>query len=400
MTDLLENANEWPSADRLHALEGVKREPLTYEPASPHSFLIDVARSRGLHDEAATKRLSRHAVEMRVNPNNVLGTGGEFTPPGYLIQDYVTAAKIGRHFADLVGSTPIPRGISQINIPRLIDTDILGQDTGVQAANADPTTGNDPTSAYNTSPVVSIAGNLTVSQQLYDQTPSPGFDTIGFTELTKDYNAVMNGQMVNGTGTNGQLTGLANFSFLTANSVSGASVPSGLTGASNMIAALWPLLGQAAANVGNNRGHRPDFWLMAPRRWFAIAGSLDQQSRPIMSPSAQSPDNLQGSITAGGPHAVSNIHGIPVYTEGAIPVTTYAGGAVSGTIGTLADTVYCGRVADTYLFESPPMIQASVNATAGTLQVRLSLHRYVAFVGNLYTSAYGRVTSIPQPTSY
>ena len=104
-------------------------------------------------------------------------------------------------------------------------------------------------------------------------------------------------------------------------------------------------------------------------------------------------------MTAGGPHAVSNIHGIPVYTEGAIPVTTYTGG-VAGTVGALADTVYCGRTSDTYLFESPPMMQASVNATAGTLQVRLSLHRYAAFVGNLYTSAYGRVLNIPQPTNY
>ena len=378
----------------------VTKEPLTYEPDSPHSFLLDVARSKGLNDEKATSRLQRHALETRTNPNNVLGTGGEFAPPGYLIQNYVTAAKIGRHFADLVGSTPIPRGVSQINIPRLVDTDILGQDTTVQAANAESVQTNDPTSAYNTSSVVTISGNLTVSQQLYDQTPAPGFDVIGTTELVKDYNAVLNGQMINGTGSNGQLTGLANFSYLTANTVSGSSVPASLTGASNMIAALWPLMGQAAANVGNNRGHRPDFWLMAPRRWFAIAGSLDQQSRPIMSPAANLPYNVDRPNDLPSPHAVSNIHGIPVYTDGAIPVTTFSGGAASGTVGALADTIYCGRVADTYLFESPPMIQASVNATAGTLQVRLLLHRYVAFVGNLYTSAYGRVTSIPQPTNY
>ena len=383
----------------------VRREPLTYEPDSPNSFLLDIARSKALHDDGATARLERHSLEMavenRTNPNTTLTTGGEFAPPGYLVNLYATAAKIDRRFADLIGSRPIPRGISQINIPRLIDTDVLGQDTGIQAANAEAVASNDPTSAFNTSPVVTISGNLLVSQQLYDLAAAPGFDVIGVSELSKDYDAQLDYQLVNGTGSNGQVTGLANFSYLTANSVSGASVPASLTGASNMIAALWPLLGQAAANVGNNRGRRPDFWLMAPRRWFAIAGSLDQQSRPIMSPAAQAPVPLVPNAEVGStPVPVSNIHGIPVYTDGAIPVTTYSGGAASGTVGALADTVYCGRVADVYLFESAPMIQASVNATAGNLQVRLQLHRYAAFVGNLYTSAFGRVTSIPQPTNY
>ena len=91
---------------------------------------------------------------------------------------------------------------------------------------------------------------------------------------------------------------------------------------------------------------------------------------------------------AGGPHAVANILGIPVYTEGAIP-------AGNGT-----DTIYCGRTGDMWLFESDPMLQTSVNANAGTLEVSLLLHRYAAFVGNAYTSAIARITAIPQPTNY
>jgi hypothetical protein len=376
----------------------VTREPLTYEPLSPHSFLLDIARAEATKDERAKARLERHAVEMRTNPNTTTGTGGEFAPPGYLIDHFTASAKVGRHFADLIGSSPLPRGISQINVPRFIAADILGQETGVTTDGVSEPS-YDPTSGYRTSPVVSIAGGLVVSQQLFDQAGAPGFDVMGSTELTKDYNAQLNGQLITGTGSAGQLTGLANFSYTSGNDVSGASVPTNLTGASNMIAALWPLLGQAAANVGNNRGHRPDFWLMAPRRWFALAASLDQQSRPIMSPSANLPYETAMVGNTPGPHAVSNVHGIPVFTDGAIPVTTYTAG-VAGTIGALADTVYCGRAADLYLFESSPMIQASVNATAGTLQVRLSLHRYVAFVGNLFVSSLGRVKNIPQPTNY
>ena len=369
----------------------VKAEPRVYEPNSPHSFFIDLARSKALHDERATERLERHAVEQRAL-TTTLGNAGEFSPPAYLIEDFATAAKAGRHFADIIGSAPIPRGVSTIYVPRIAGTNILGQDTGAQN-NLEPVPTTDDTTAQNSSPVVTIAGRVVMSQQLFDQAASPGADVIYYTELVKDYNAVLNGQLINGTGTNGQVTGLANFSYLTANSVDGSMVPAGLTGASNMIAALWPLLGQAAANVGNNRGHRPDFWLMAPRRWFSIAGSLDQQSRPVMSPAANAPGVR---MNQDGPTPVSNIHGIPVYTDGAIPVTSYPG----GTVGALADTVYCGRAADTYLFESDPMVQTSVEAASGTLQVSLVWHRYAAFVGNLYTSAYGRVTAIRQPTNF
>ena len=370
----------------------VQREPLTYEERSPHSFFMDLAKREARNDHDAAARLERHAVEMRAT-NTTAGTGGELVPPAYLISSTAVAAKVGRHFAKLIGSNPIPRGVSSIIIPRIVGTNIYGQDTGIQGAQNAAIAGIDDTTASNSSPVVSIAGGVVLSQQQFDLAAAPGADVIYYAELLKDYSAVLNGQLINGTGTGGQLLGLANFTYLTTNTVNGSSVPVSLTGASNMIAALWPLLGQAAANVGNTRGHRPEWWLMAPRRWFAIAGSLDQQSRPIMSPAANAPD----ATDSNSPHAVSNIHGIPVFTDGAIQTTNIAG---SGTVGALADTVYCGRAADMFLFESDPLMQTSVNSTAGSLTVRLNLHRYAAFVGNIYTSALGRVTNIPQPTSF
>ena len=41
-----------------------------------------------------------------------------------------------------------------------------------------------------------------------------------------------------------------------------------------------------------------------------------------------------------------------------------------------------------------------VTAGSGTLQVKLLMHRYAAFVGNIYASALGSVTAIPRPTAY
>ena len=364
----------------------VTREPLTYEETSPYSFFWDLARAEARNDKEARARLAQHSVEMRVTPNGTAGTGGELIPPAWLMGNTTTAAKIGRHLADLIGSRPLPRGVNQINIPRIIGTNILGQDTAIQAAQNSAVQSIDDATAANTSPVVSIAGVINISQQLLDQSPIAGpiGDDIYYTELMKDYDASMSVQIMNGTGTGGQLLGLANFAYPAGHSISGAGV--GIT-SPTAVSALWPLLGQAAAAVGNDRGLRPDFWYMAPRRWFSMASNLDSSGRPISSPSAtatkSSPDPFDD-----GPNSVANVMGIPVFTGGSIPA------------GPIADTIYCARVADMYLYESDARIQTSVNSLGGTLTVRLSYHRYVAFVGNLYTSAIARVTAIPPPTNF
>jgi HK97 family phage major capsid protein len=366
----------------------IRREPLTYEALSPHSFFLDTARAQALGDDTAQERLFRHLLEMDVETradNTTSGTGGEFALPLYLIDHYKIAARAGRPFGDLLNPIPLPRGVQSITVPRTITNNILGSETGVQAGQGGPITEGDPTTGSTTAPVVTIAGSIVVSQQLLDQTPSPGFDVVAYADMVADYNAVLEGQLLNGTGTNGQVLGLSNFSIPAANTVSGASV--GAT-SPTMLTALWPLMGQAFAAIGNNRGLAPEFWLMAPRRWASIAASLDSSSRPIVSPGGGTAHMDHPEMAAGGQSPFGPIHGLPVYCDGAIPA------------GTTADTIYCIRPHDMYLFESTALTQTSVNATAGTLQVRLSLHKYVAFVGNLFTSGVAKVTAIPQPTNY
>ena len=357
----------------------VTREPLTYEKDSPHSFFLDVAKA-AIQDERAMRRIDRHKLEMRTNLNTSTGTGAELSPPAYLIEDFATSAKTGRHFAELIGSNPIPRAAQNIYIPRFISTSTQGQSTAIQPAQGAPVTDSADTTANNSSPVATIAGSITATQQVFDQAGAPGFDVMAFKELNKDYNAALEYQLINGTGSNGQLTGLANFTF--ASSPSQADVSgSGIT----TLTALWPLLGQAAAAVGNNRGHRVEFWVMAPRRWAWIASSLDNSNRPITSPTRwEGPVDEQGP----SPHACGQIFGAPVITSGAI------------TAGATADSVYCGRHADMYLFESDPMVVTQTDVLDGTLQVRIMYHRYAAFIGNLYSTAYGRVKSLPQPSNF
>ena len=376
----------------------IKSEPLTYERHSPHSFFLDAASSRLRHDAASQARLDRHqremqvemavrdagvsrelraqGVEMRVNPNTTLGQGGELSPPLWLIDDahVKTAARAGRTFADLLPNEVLPAGVSSIYVPKIA----LGSSDTIQTAQGDPDADADLTSTSISQPqIVTFAGQTEVSQQLLDMSPH-GFDRWAYLDLAADYNAQLENDLINGSGVSGQMLGLANFTIPASNTIAGSSATT--------IALLWPLLGQAAAAVANNRLLQPEVWLMAGRRWFWIVSSIDSSNRPIASPHSGS-DAAHWPV-AGGYPPVGNIDGLPTYLSGAI------------TAGAVADNAYCVRPNDMFLFESQERYDVVPSPVSGTLQVRLRLHRYAAFVGNIYTSGLGVVAAIPKPASF
>ena len=370
------------------------REPLVYGPDSRASFFQDIALSQIRRDPAAKERLDRHQRQMVVEraervkrdaerfgatmqelearaPSSGLGFGGEFDVPLTMLDKFASAGRAGRTLADLVGSTPLPPGISSIHIPRMT----TGSQAAVQA-DGGSAAAQDVVSVDVVAPVVTIAGEMDVSQQLFDMAPA-GFDTYAFMDLTRAYNRQLDVQMLGGSGINGQLLGVLNVPNI--NSINGAVVTS--------LATMWPLLGQAGAAVGNLRFLPPEVWLMAPRRWFWIASSLDASNRPIASPGngAPQPSKLQ---IAGGAIPVGPVLGLPVYMDGAIPA------------GANPDTTVCLRPSDTYLFEGPPRIIAAPNSGSGTLQIRLSLHRYVAWVPHRYPAAISAIVNTPAPVGF
>ena len=358
----------------------VKREPLTYREDGAHSFFGDLIESnRG--DFEARERITRHAMETRTNPTGTAGTGGEFDPPGWLIDRWAGPARAGRVLADITPTAPLPAGVSSINVPKLT----TGSLTGVQPGQGTPPVSQDWVSTSNKSNVVTIAGQLDVSIQIAEQTPSnPGFDAVAYTDLVRDYNAQLEQQMINGTGTNGQLLGLSNFTVASGHSISGSSV---VTTTTDGVAVLWPLLGQAFAAVGNDRKLAPEAWLLAPRRWAFIASSLDTSHRPIASPHSE--HHLSDSPLGGSAQPVGSLLGVPVYLSGAVIPTAAS-----------ADTAYAIRPSDTVLFEGAPKLMMVVNSLSGTLQVRFSLRRYVAFVGNRFSGGLAMITGMPQPTNF
>ena len=370
-------------------------EPLVYSDESRHSFFRDVILAQIQRDPDASERLARHQKQMvveraerakrdaalfgsvvndleaRANPSSGLGAGGEFDVPLTMLDKFASAGRAGRTLADLVGSTPLPPGISSIHIPRMT--------TGSQATvniDGEAVAQNDIVSTDVVAPVVTIAGQLDVSQQIFDQAPL-GFDTYAYADLNRAYNRVLDVQMVSGTGQSGQLLGVLN--------VPGISTVNGA--ATTNFSALWPQIGQSAAAVGNGRFLPPEVFLMAPRRWFWIASSLDASNRPISSPGNGAPQPTKLAI-AGNAAPIGPLLGIPGYLDGAIPA------------GPSPDSILALRVSDMFLFEGPPRLITAPNPLAGTLQIRMSLHRYVAWVPHRYPASIAAVINLPQPAGF
>ena len=368
------------------------REALVYAEEAPTSFFQDLVRSK-MHDDRATSRLEEHQrqmrveapkdenrleqtadgtdIEYRVAPNSSLGTMGEFDIPLWLVNKFATAGRAGRAFGDLLQPMVLPKGVQSIHTPRMTTGNVANVqvDSGAVAS-------QDVITTDASSNVVTIAGEGNVSQQLLDLSPI-GIDAAWFLDLTRAYNKSLEFQLLYGTGANGQLLGISNIPGI--NSVSGTTATT--------IATTWPLLGQTAAAIGNNRLLPHEAWLVTPRRWFWIASSVDSSNRPISSPGNAGPNSPDLSA-AGGFTPFGPIMGVPVYLDGTIPA------------GASADDAFAVRPSDMFLWESAPRYITAQNPLSGSLQMKLSLHRYVAFIGNRYPNGIAKLTAMPQPTNF
>lgn len=362
----------------------VTREPLTYEYGSKRSFFADLVRAGVRGDQGAKARLEHHQAEVDVETRanrgitTTAGAGGEFAPPLWVIERFSTAARAGRVLADLVNKLELPPGVAQVNAPKMT----TGTDATVQAAQNDSVVEVDEVTAVaKENTVVTIAGEIDAAMQLLEQAPAPGYDAIAYLDLTRAYNANLEAQVLNGSGsTVGQLMGVQQLTGRISD-VSGASVSA--TQATG-VPQFWPLLGQAAAGVANTRKLPVEVFLMAPRRWYWTAFLTVAISTAQQSPFPLLPEDENFVLPSGNAPLAG---ATPVYLDGAI------------TAGASADVAIACRPSDMWLWESPPKFAVDQEVLSGTLQARLQLRRYAAFV-NAKSSSVCVVTAIPAPTGY
>lgn len=447
--------------DRRHV---VTSEPTVYGQGSGHSYFLDMARRdmrRGDGDggvNAAADRMNRHAQEidkimperraaverraskayeesfasnrherralarmekMGVSPferekrfiSRTDGQGGYFVPPLWLIDEYIPYLRAGRVFADRWRPFPLPSGTDSINIPRVT----TGTASGPQISDGGPVPGRDMADNFVNALVRTIAGQQDAAIQLLDQSPV-AFDEIIFGDLMTDYAMQLSGQLMLGSGTNGQLTGLYSAGTLgtsTGGTTSGyvvnnsADAWTAAAGTSNFYLSI----GQLISTISRNRFRPPTGIITNPAVWYGMATAMDSQNRPLVVPAQQGNNFNQAAADDGGPVAegpVGHVLGVPWFIDPNIPLTfggtnapyigTISNGNTAAYAGTGGNPVYTPAITavwdDLYLWEGELRSRTLSEVLSGTLQVRFQVYGYCANMPNRYQN------SSSQPVSY
>ncbi|MBY8342008.1 phage major capsid protein [Streptomyces spinosirectus] len=343
-------------------------EGRTYDQHSGRSYMQDLMRVQ-LNmdgDGTAIERLRRHAQEVETDKEyrdltRTDGAGGYFVPPLWLMSQYVELARAGRAYANLCNGEALPPGTDSINIPKLA----TGTATGIQTADNGSVQETDLTDTSVTAPVRTIAGQQDVAIQLLDQSPI-SFDQVIFRDLVADYATKLDLQVISGSGSSGQVTGVRNTSNIVTISAGTATV-----------SAIYSKIADAVQRVHTSRFMPPTVIVMHPRRWAWFLAAVDSQGRPLVVPDAGNPMNAVATLGAvGSQQVVGQMHGLPVVTDPSIPTTL-------GT-STTEDVIHVLRASDLLLFESGIRTRVLPDVGSGNLTVRLQVYGYLAFTAGRY----------------
>lgn len=356
----------------------VGEEPRTYRPGAGYSYFQDLAAVQvpqlGLDAAGAAERLARHGKEMSVDLEKRDVTSadpgtGTFIPPLYLGERWIDKELAGRPFANAVATMPLPATGKTLDMPKVATAPAVA----VQAAEADPVNEVNFDGETISTPKVLIAGQNDLSIQAYEFA-DPGMDTVIMRELTKSYNQVLDTQMLTGTGANGQHDGLKNVASI--NSITYSAVGSA-GGADGLVGTIYDAVSQIATNAP---GYMADAVVMHPRRAAWIASHRDANGSLLQ----------QGSFAlASG--AQNNGFALSVAGLGVIidPNITTVQGA-----GTNEDEIYVVVTDELILAEGQLRARVLTEVLSGTLQVRLQLYAFSAFVSNRRPKTICRISGV------
>ena len=264
----------------------------------------------------------------------------------------------------------LPEGTDSINVPKIA----TGTTVAAQTADAAGVSSTDLTDSVATAAVKTLAGQQDIALQLIEQSPG-SFDEIVAADLLADYNMKLDQQCIVGSGASGQVQG-----------INGLSGTNGITYTSG--APTGPLtyapVAQAISQIAGNRYLPPTAIVMHPRRFFWLAAALDTANRPLVVPSAAGPYNpeaVQTGMAAEGP--IANMLGLPVYIDPNVPVLQGAG---------TEDRIYVVRAPDLLLWEGNLRTRVLPEVLSGTLQVRIQLYNYFAWMPDRYPKAISVVS--------
>ncbi len=320
------------------------KEGRIYHPGAAHSFTRDVAAAAG-GDPDAQARLRRNNAEygaymQAAGVNQTAGTGGEFLPPVWIVEQTAQQLRPGRPFLDALGTRPLPRLTNQIDIPKFTS----GGSAAVQT-DASAVSNTDPVTTSLTGQVQTVAGRTIVSSQVHDL--SPASDQVVTQDLTFAIDTNLDNSALNSTVTNAK--GLVQ--------ASGTNAVT-FTSATPKATDYWIPTSQANAQIGKNGFGRADFGITHPSIVTYISSAQDAQGLPVYDEETP-PDGLP-------------VAGVPILADANIPVTLGGGSNESRLI--------LVNRASVFFYESPIYIKLADEAQTGTLQLTFMAYCYYAIL--------------------
>lgn len=361
----------------------ITSEPMTYAEHGERSFVRDMINATVRNDRQAWDNIHRHMDEVARESraiDRVDGSGGEFVPPLWLVNEYAQTLRPGRITADLLTKQALPPGTDSIAIPRIT----TGSQTGIQASDNASTTTRDLVTTSVAAPVRTISGYESVSLQLIEQSPlAGGLDRMVFMDLMQDYDYQLDVQVLNGVGTAGEIYGLLNTSGISSGTYT-SGTPTG--------AAMGSAFTQGISTVAKNRYKGATGIVLHPSTWYWLTGQVDGNNRPLVVPNASGPFNALGTITNPGvaQNVAGTFMGLPVYLDAAMP--TVSSNQLPAIIAAFEDTM---------LFESGVRTRVLPDVGSATLTVRFQVYGYLAIAAR-YPSGIHKVvgTGMAQQTGY
>ena len=362
-----ENPEEAPATGQAV----VKEEPLTYRSDNSHelSFVKDFIDSVVSKDAAATERIHRHQQEMLVTRDGTTSNYAGLVVPQYLTDLAAPLARAGRPFADQCRNLPLPESGMTLNISRVT----TGSSAAVQAAENDAVSETDIDDTLLTSNISTVASGQQLSRQAMER--GTGIDALVTGDMASAMSTTLDNQLINGSGSSGQLLGISQVTGI--NSVT-------YTDGSPTVAEFYPKLLDAIQQINSGIYRATDLIVMHPRRLAWLQAGVDGNSRPLVLPQTNVPQNAMGTGPAAGyGNTGSQIAGIPIVTDANIRTDLGAG---------TEDAVYVVSRNDMLLFEDGEMMMR-MDETAGlNLTLTLVLYAYCGFVPGRYPRAISAIT--------
>jgi HK97 family phage major capsid protein len=318
---------------RLAAVEGGRpaavarggRRELTYRPdVRGRSFFRDAYLAQFGMDTAARERLDSHGREMEDEfrdrgivlhepETRDVGTGA-FTglvTPVYLEEQFVELRRAMFPLYEGLSKLPLPATGMTVNIGRLT----TGTGVAAQASENAAVQETDADDTLLTINVRTYSGQQDLSRQSIER--GVNVDEVIFRDLSRAYLTRLGDAVYNADGTSGTHLGIRS----TAGIISVT-----YTDATPTVPELWPKLQDAIQQVNAGLFAPANVITMAPRRWGWMNAAVDGSLRPFVTPNtavAVNPFAVGGAAGYGAP--VGSISGLPVMTDGNVPLTAGAG---------------------------------------------------------------------------